>query len=216
MLTIIIIINQLDNPEMSINFKAQRDELTILRNELNNIKVDIRKRAVKKVIAAMTVGKDVSSLFTQVLKCVETDDLELKKLVYLYIINYSKAQPDLTLMAINTFRKDSTEKVNPLIRSLAVRTMGCIGIEEMLEYLLGPLVDAMNDEDAYVRKTAAMCVAKVYEINPQKISDLGILDKLKELLFDQNGFVVSNAVAAVSEIQNSKGKFVQVDTNLLN
>ena len=201
---------------MSINFKAQRDELTILRNELNNIKVDIRKRAVKKVIAAMTVGKDVSSLFTQVLKCVETDDLELKKLVYLYIINYSKAQPDLTLMAINTFRKDSTEKVNPLIRSLAVRTMGCIGIEEMLEYLLGPLADAMNDEDAYVRKTAAMCVAKVYEINPQKISDLGILDKLKELLFDQNGFVVSNAVAAVSEIQNSKGKFVHVDTNLLN
>ena len=28
--------------------------------------------------------------------------------------------------------------------------------------------------------------------------------------------MVSNAVAAVSEIQNSKGKFVQVDTNLLN
>ena len=45
----------------------------------------------KKVIAAMTVGKDVSMLFTHVLKCVETEDLELKKLVYLYIINYSKA-----------------------------------------------------------------------------------------------------------------------------
>ena len=39
----------------------------------------------------MTVGKDVSQLFTHVLKCVETEDLELKKLVYLYIINYSKA-----------------------------------------------------------------------------------------------------------------------------
>ena len=39
----------------------------------------------------MTVGKDVSSLFTDVLKCVETDDIELKKLVYLYIINYAKA-----------------------------------------------------------------------------------------------------------------------------
>ena len=44
-----------------------------------------------QVIAAMTVGKDVSMLFTHVLKCVETEDLELKKLVYLYIINYSKA-----------------------------------------------------------------------------------------------------------------------------
>lgn len=152
----------------------------------------------------MTVGKDVSMLFTQVLKCVETEDLELKKLVYLYIINYAKAQPDLALMAINTFRKDSTEKVNPLVRSLAVRTMGCIGIEEMLEYLLGPLGDAMNDEDAYVRKTAAMCVAKVYEINPEKIEDLGLLDRLKGMLFDGNGMVVSNAVAAISEISNSK------------
>lgn len=163
----------------------------------------------------MTVGKDVSMLFTHVLKCVETEDVELKKLVYLYIINYSKAQPDLALMAINTFRKDSTERVNPLVRSLAVRTMGCIGIEEMLEYLLGPLGDAMNDEDAYVRKTAAICVAKVYEINPEKIETLGLLDRLKDMLFDGNGMVVSNAVASVSEISNSKGPFVPMTPELM-
>ena len=72
-------------------------------------------------------------------------------------------------MAINTFRKDSTEKLNPLIRSLAVRTMGCIGIEAILEYLLGPLAEAMKDTDPYVRKTTAMCVAKVYQINPEKV-----------------------------------------------
>ena len=127
---------------MSINFRGSaRDEVQILRSELNSNKLEVRRKAVKKVIAAMTVGKDVSMLFTHVLKCVETEDVELKKLVYLYIINYSKAQPDLALMAINTFRKDSTERVNPLVRSLAVRTMGCIGIEEMLEYLLIRLRD---------------------------------------------------------------------------
>ena len=161
---------------------SKRDENAILKSELNNAKLDVRKAAVKKVIGAMTVGKDVSSLFTDMLKCVETEDLELKKLVYLYIINYAKAQPDLALMAINTFRKDSTERVNPLIRSLAVRTMGCIGIEQMLEYLLGPLQDAMNDEDAYVRKTAAMCVAKVYEINQLRVEQIGLLAKLRDML----------------------------------
>ena len=108
---------------------SKRDENTLLKTELNNAKLEVRKAAVKKVIGAMTVGKDVAPLFTDVLKCVETEDLELKKLVYLYIINYAKAQPDLALMAINTFRKDSTERVNLLVRSLAVRTMGCIGIE---------------------------------------------------------------------------------------
>ena len=74
----------------------------------------------------MTIGKDVSALFPHVVKCMETSSIELKKLVYLYIINYAKSKPDLTLMAINTFGKDAHEKRNPLIRALAVRTMGCI------------------------------------------------------------------------------------------
>jgi AP-1 complex subunit beta-1 len=60
---------------------------------------------VKKVIAAMTVGKDVSSLFTDVVNCMQTENLELKKLVYLYLINYAKSQPDLAILAVNTFVK---------------------------------------------------------------------------------------------------------------
>ena len=91
----------------------------------------------------MTVGKDVSMLFPDVVNCmqvsftvrrivsqaalselaylsgamstilpltfeiVQTDDLELKKLVYLYLINYAKTQPDLAIMGVNTFVKVS-------------------------------------------------------------------------------------------------------------
>ncbi len=35
----------------------------------------------------------------------QTDNLELKKLVYLYLMNYAKSQPDMTIMAVNTFVK---------------------------------------------------------------------------------------------------------------
>ena len=73
----------------------------------------------------MTVGKDVSALFPDVVNCMQTDNLELKKLVYLYLMNYAKSQPDMAIMAVNTFVKDC-EDTNPLIRALAVRTMGCI------------------------------------------------------------------------------------------
>jgi AP-1 complex subunit beta-1 len=31
---------------------------------------------------------------------------ELKKLVYLYLMNYAKSQPDMAIMAVNTFVKD--------------------------------------------------------------------------------------------------------------
>ncbi len=40
----------------------------------------------------MTVGKDVSMLFTDVVNCMQTPNVELKKLVYLYLINYAKTQ----------------------------------------------------------------------------------------------------------------------------
>jgi|EP00982_Pelagococcus_subviridis_P016469 hypothetical protein len=53
----------------------------------------------------MTVGKDVSMLFTDVVNCGQTDSVELKKLVYLYLINYAKTQPDLAILAVNTFVK---------------------------------------------------------------------------------------------------------------
>jgi vesicle coat complex subunit len=55
----------------------------------------------------------------------QTIDLELKKLIYLYLINYSKSEPELALHAVNTFDKD-TRNANPLVRALALRTMGCI------------------------------------------------------------------------------------------
>ena len=37
----------------------------------------------------------------------------------------------------------------------------------------------MQDDDPYVRKTAAVCVAKLYDINPELVEDRGFLDTLK-------------------------------------
>ncbi len=50
----------------------------------------------------------------------QTGNMEIKKLVYLYVINYAKSNPDLTLLAVNSFVRD-TKDPNPLIRALAVR-----------------------------------------------------------------------------------------------
>lgn len=47
----------------------------------------------------------MSGLFPDVLKNMQTEDLEQKKLVYLYLINYAKTQPELVILAVNTFVK---------------------------------------------------------------------------------------------------------------
>ena len=118
---------------------------TTKKGELAELKADLqgenklrKKEAVKKIIASMTIGKDVSSLFPDVVNCMQTDNLELKKLVYLYLMNYAKSQPDLAILAVNTFAKDCDDS-NPLIRALAVRTMGCIRVDKVTEYLCEPL-----------------------------------------------------------------------------
>jgi len=122
----------------------------------------------------MTVGKDVSPLFQSVIKCLEFPDIELKKLVYLYIINYSRHKPDDAIMVINLFRKDIF-KGSALIKGLATRTMGCLRISKLNEYLSEPLIQALKDIDPYVRKTAVMCVPKVYEISADIIEREGII-----------------------------------------
>ncbi|XP_059638489.1 beta-adaptin-like protein B [Cornus florida] len=194
---------------------TKKGEIPELKEELNSQYKDKRKDAVKKVIAAMTVGKDVSSLFTDVVNCMQTENLELKKLVYLYLINYAKSQPDLAILAVNTFVKDSQDP-NPLIRALAVRTMGCIRVDKITEYLCDPLQRCLKDDDPYVRKTAAICVAKLYDINAELVEDRGFLEALKDLISDNNPMVVANAVAALAEIQDNSSKPIfEITSNTL-
>ena len=96
--------------------------------------------------------------------------------------------------------------------------MGCIRVDKIAEHLCDPLRKCLKDEDPYVRKTAAVCVAKLYDMNQQLVDDQGFLDLLRDLLSDGNGMVrfhfdrkarvvrsfalqvVANAVAALSEI----------------
>ncbi|KAF9953746.1 beta-adaptin [Mortierella alpina] len=181
------------------NKKGENAELLA---DLNSEYRDRRKDAVKRVIANMTVGKDVSSLFPQVVKNMQTEDLEMKKLVYLYLMNYAKSNPDLVILAVNTFVKD-TDHVNPLIRALAIRTMGCIRVDKILDHLCEPLRKCLQDDNPYVRKTATICVAKLWDLDQERALENGFVTILQDLVSDSNPMVVSNAVTALAEMQES-------------
>ena len=161
-----------------------------------------RKDGIKRVIANMTVGKDVSALFPDVLKNMQTEDIEQKKLVYLYLMNYAKTQPELVILAVNTFVKDS-EDPNALIRALAIRTMGCLRAEKIIDYLPDPLSRCLQDENPYVRKTAVICVAKTFSMKPELAIEGGFVDRVQEMISDNNPMVVANAVAALNDIQQT-------------
>ena len=181
-------------------FQNRNPEDAELQEGLNSLKLDKQKDAMKQIIASMTIGKDVSKLFPDVVKIIRTKNIELKKLVYLYLINYAKIKPDLIFLAVAAFHSDAKEGATPLIRGLAIRTMGCIQVPEVVTYLCETLTYCFKDKDPYVRKIAALCVPKLYLTSPQLVRENGFLNTLHECLKDENPVVVANAMQALNEI----------------
>ena len=103
---------------------------------------------------------------------------------------------------MNTFVQDA-EDPNPLVRALAIRTMGCIRVDKMVDYMEEPLRKTLRDESPYVRKTAAICVAKLFDLSPALCLENGFLETLQELIGDPNPMVVANAVTALAEINEA-------------
>jgi len=92
------------------------------------------------------------------------------------------------------------------MRALAVRTMSCIRIERITEYLCESLKDSLTDDDPYVKKTAATAVAKLYQTSPRLVKDHSFIKTLQGLLLDGNAIVVANACAAILEISKTANK----------
>ena len=136
--------------------------------------------------------------------------------MYLYVINYAKSNPDNAILAVNTFVRvrapaaaaaaaraltrggfsQDTADPNPLIRALAVRTMGCIRVQTITEYLFDPLRRCLEDSDPYVRKTACVCVAKMFDLAPTLVQDQGFVDILRSRISDSNPTVRGAAARA--------------------
>ena len=186
-------------------FQNRNPEDAELQEGLNSLKIERQRDAMKQIIASMTIGKDVSKLFPDVVKIIRTKNIELKKLVYLYLINYAKIKPDLIFLAVAAFHSDAKEGATPLIRGLAIRTMGCIQVPEVCTYLCETLQYCFKDKDPYVRKIAALCVPKLYLTYPQLVRENGFINTLHDCLKDDNPVVVANAMQALNELSMLSG-----------
>lgn len=78
--------------------------------------------------------------------------------------------------------------------------MSYIAVPQVLNALVDPLRHSLKDSDPYVRKTAAICVVKLYTHDRKLVEREGFINGLRDLLADSNPTVVANAVAALTEI----------------
>lgn len=159
-----------------------------------------KKIALKRIVANMTMSNnDMIALFPDVVNCMNLPSLEVKKMCFLYLVNYARMKPEIALRALPTLVQDM-EDSNPLVRALALRTISYIHVREYVEATMQPLKKLLNDQDPYVRKTAAFCVAKLYDHDKTMVEASDLIDRLNNMLRDNNPTVVSSALASLMDI----------------
>lgn len=89
---------------------------------------------------------------------------------------------------------------NPLVRALALRTMSYIHVLEFVEATVPHVKHLLKDSDPYVRKTAAFCVAKLYDHDKDLVERSDLIERLNQMLRDDNPTVVASALAALMDI----------------
>ncbi|KEG00368.1 AP-3 complex subunit beta, putative [Plasmodium vinckei vinckei] len=176
--------------------KGKIDHEEVVCNLKNN-NVYKKIEAMKHILIAHILKKNVSSFFFNVLTNISVDNLILKKLIYNYLILYAHGNTDLTLLSANSFKKDLNNN-NYQIRSWALRAMASIKSIDIINILIGSLKRLSNDNSPYVRKTCADVIPSIYFVDKDQFIFLRKL--LIKLISDRELTVVSSAIISFSTI----------------
>ncbi|KAJ6357712.1 hypothetical protein OIU78_005536 [Salix suchowensis] len=154
--------------------------------------------ALKRLLALIAQGFDVSNFFPQVVKNVASQSLEVKKLAYLYLLHYAEKRPNEALLSINSFQKDLGD-TNPLVRAWALRTMAGIRLHVIAPLVLVAVGKCAKDTAVYVRKCAANALPKLHDLHLEENSST-IEEIVGTLLSDSSPGVVGAAAAAFTSV----------------
>lgn len=149
--------------------------------------------ALKRLLALIAQGFDVSNFFPQVVKNVSSQSLEVKKLVYLYLLHYAEKRPNEALLSINHFQKDLGD-TNPLVRAWALRTMAGIRLHMIAPLVLVAVNKCARDPSVYVRKCAANALLKLHDLRLEE--NTAAIERLVGILLNDNSPAVIGAAAA--------------------
>ncbi|PFH61931.1 hypothetical protein XA68_15804 [Ophiocordyceps unilateralis] len=152
---------------------------------------------LRRVVSMMYRNQKTLPFFSSVVKNVASPNLEIKKLVYIYLIHHAEHEPDLALLSINTIQK-SLSDTNPQVRALALKTMSGIRVPVISQIVALAIRKGVADMSPYVRKAAALAIPKCYRLDPGQSPQL--TDCLATLLGDRQFYVAGAAISAFMEI----------------
>ncbi|XP_052452820.1 AP-3 complex subunit beta-2 isoform X7 [Carassius gibelio] len=168
-----------------------------LKEMLDSNKDSLKLEAMKRIVAMIARGKNASDLFPAVVKNVACKNIEVKKLVYVYLVRYAEEQQDLALLSISTFQRGLKDP-NQLIRASALRVLSSIRVTIIVPIMMLAIKEAASDMSPYVRKTAAHAIPKLHSLDPDQKDQL--IEVIEKLLADKTTLVAGSVVMAFEEV----------------
>ncbi|XP_061232814.1 AP-3 complex subunit beta-1 isoform X2 [Neopsephotus bourkii] len=173
--------------------KKNEDLKQMLESSKDSAKLD----AMKRIVGMIAKGKNASELFPAVVKNVASKNIEIKKLVYVYLMRYAEEQQDLALLSISTFQR-ALKDPNQLIRASALRVLSSIRVPIIVPIMMLAIKEASSDLSPYVRKNAAHAIQKLYSLDPEQKEML--IEVIEKLLKDKSTLVAGSVVMAFEEV----------------
>ncbi|XP_074992807.1 AP-3 complex subunit beta-1 isoform X5 [Calonectris borealis] len=177
----------------SSDTKKNEDLKQMLESSKDSAKLD----AMKRIVGMIAKGKNASELFPAVVKNVASKNIEIKKLVYVYLMRYAEEQQDLALLSISTFQR-ALKDPNQLIRASALRVLSSIRVPIIVPIMMLAIKEASSDLSPYVRKNAAHAIQKLYSLDPEQKEML--IEVIEKLLKDRSTLVAGSVVMAFEEV----------------
>jgi hypothetical protein len=163
-------------------------------------------KGMKWLLASISKGRDVSEFYPHVVKLVGATSLEVRKMVYMYLVQYADYDAttrELSLLSINSFQRGLADQ-EQLIRALALRVLSSIRIPDILQIQILGVQKCANDQSPYVRKCAANAFSKLAPRCDAAQKEM-LLDMNQDLLdSDSCTMVLSSALIAVTELCPTK------------
>uniref|UniRef100_A0A7M4G2J8 AP-3 complex subunit beta n=1 Tax=Crocodylus porosus TaxID=8502 RepID=A0A7M4G2J8_CROPO len=177
----------------SSDTKKNEDLKQMLESNKDSAKLD----AMRRIVGVVAKGKNASELFPAVVKNVASKNIEIKKLVYVYLMRYAEEQQDLALLSISTFQR-ALKDPNQLIRASALRVLSSIRVPIIVPIMMLAIKEASSDLSPYVRKNAAHAIQKLYSLDPEQKEML--IEVIEKLLKDKSTLVAGSVVMAFEEV----------------
>lgn len=173
------------------------EKLRTIRKQLDSFSDRDKLDAMKRLVALISKGRDVSEYFAQVVKNVASHNLEIRKLVYIFLLRYAEQEPDLALLSINTFQRDLTDS-SPLIRSMALRVLSGIPLPMIGSIVVLGIKKCAADMSPYVRKAAALAIPRCYRLDSGHTTAL--IDIVSSLLRDSSPLSIGAVAVAFDAV----------------